>query len=215
LGRCTGHPRRLVAGDRLPLWRRPWSAAGPSRDTRPSVRVSRLSAEHDALCATTRSHPDNSNRPASGNKKSPACGAFPVRPRGLEPPRTNQSTRPSTKYAPCRYPEQRLDRANRGVCWTHWTRWKRSMLSRLLSRLLSRQRRGLGRRSWCRMLARSAASEPLAEEGVEHEWSILVVASGVALVGEQAFERVLQCAASDSVFVCDPAAGWRLAVGER
>ena len=63
--------------------------------------------------------------------------------------------------------------------------------------------------------ARSAASEPLAEEGVEHEWSILVVASDVALVGEQAFERVLQCAASDSVFVRDPAAGWRLAVGER
>ena len=37
----------------------------------------------------------------------------------------------------------------------------------------------------------------------------------IALVGEQAFERVLRCAASDSVFVRDAAAGWRLAVGER
>jgi len=34
--------------------------------------------------------------------------------------------------------------------------------------------------------ARSAASQPLAEEGVEHEWSIVVVVSDIALVGEQA-----------------------------
>jgi hypothetical protein len=31
-----------------------------------------------------------------GMKKAPPSGAFPVRPRGLEPPRTIQSTRPST-----------------------------------------------------------------------------------------------------------------------
>jgi hypothetical protein len=30
------------------------------------------------------------------HQKAPSSGAFPVRPRGLEPPRTNQSTRPST-----------------------------------------------------------------------------------------------------------------------
>jgi hypothetical protein len=61
----------------------------------------------------------------------------------------------------------------------------------------------------------SAASEPLAEEGVEHEWSSVVVASDIALVDEQAFERVLQRAACDSVFVGDSAAGGCLAVGER
>jgi hypothetical protein len=69
--------------------------------------------------------------------KSPASGAFLMRPRGLEPPRTNQSTRPSTRSAPCGCSEQRPNRANCGVFWTHWTRWKGWMLSRVLSRRMT------------------------------------------------------------------------------
>ena len=62
---------------------------------------------------------------------------------------------------------------------------------------------------------RSAASEPLAKEGVEYEWPVLVVASDVAFVSEEAFECVLEGAAGDSVFVGYAAAGGCLAVGER
>ncbi len=150
-----------------------------------------------------------SNTVSDTQEKAPRCGAFPVRPRGLEPPRTIQSTRPSTLTEPCRCFETRGDRANRELPCTNWPRWKGWMLSRLLSRRL-RISPSLRTQS-----TRSAASEPLAEERVEHERSILVVAPDVALVGEEALECVLECAASDSVFVCHPAAGWRLAVGER
>jgi len=52
------------------------------------------------------------------------------------------------------------------------------------------------------------------KRGVD-EWSVLVVGSEVALVGEEASERVLEGAASDSVLVRDAAAGGCLAVGER
>ena len=54
-------------------------------------------------------------------KKAPQCRAFPVRPRGLEPPRTIKSTRPSTLDGPrgcfCRPP----NRPNGEVPWTQWT----------------------------------------------------------------------------------------------
>jgi len=44
------------------------------------------------------------------SEKTPPSVAFPVRPRRLELPRTNRSTRPSTLYGPCRCFCQRLDR---------------------------------------------------------------------------------------------------------
>jgi hypothetical protein len=44
-----------------------------------------------------------------GMKKAPPWGAFPVRPRGLEPPRTIQSTRPSTSISRCRCFCERLN----------------------------------------------------------------------------------------------------------
>ena len=52
---------------------------------------------HVGIChVTTVPTPPDTNIRSLENEKSPACGAFPMRPRGLEPPRTNQSTRPST-----------------------------------------------------------------------------------------------------------------------
>jgi hypothetical protein len=44
--------------------------------------------------------------------------AFPVRPRGLEPPRTNQSTRPSTRISLRRWVFWRPKPANWQVLWT-------------------------------------------------------------------------------------------------
>jgi hypothetical protein len=57
-----------------------------------------------------------------------------VRPRGLEPPRTIQSTRPSTLNAACRCVERRPNRPKCEVPWTDWTGWRHWMLSRVLSR---------------------------------------------------------------------------------
>jgi hypothetical protein len=57
----------------------------------------------------------------------------PMRPRGLEPPRTNQSTRPSTLCRACRCFQGHPDRPNCEFPWTHWTKWTQWMLSRVLS----------------------------------------------------------------------------------
>ncbi len=65
-------------------------------------------------------------------KKAPLCRAFPVRPRGLEPPRAIQPTRPSTLDGPCRCFWPPLDRPNCEVPWTGWTHWTGWMLPRVL-----------------------------------------------------------------------------------
>ena len=58
-----------------------------------------------------------------------------MRPRGLEPPRTNQSTRPSTRITLCRYGSWPLKVANCAVFCTDWTPWTGWMLPRVLPRI--------------------------------------------------------------------------------
>jgi hypothetical protein len=67
--------------------------------------------------------------------KSPAWRGFPVRPRGLEPPRTIQSTRPSTRITLRRYGFWRLIGPNWSVFCTDWTPWTGWMLPRVLPRI--------------------------------------------------------------------------------
>jgi hypothetical protein len=67
-------------------------------------------------------------------EKPPLCGAFPTRPRGLEPPRINQSRRPSTRSAPCGCSGQRPNRANCGLL-DALDALKGWMSSRVLSRI--------------------------------------------------------------------------------
>jgi hypothetical protein len=67
-------------------------------------------------------------------KKPRLAGLFSMRPRGLEPPRTNQPTRPSTLFGPRRCFHGRPDRPNCEVPWTDWTQWTEWMLSPVLSR---------------------------------------------------------------------------------
>jgi hypothetical protein len=70
-----------------------------------------------------------------------------MRPRGLEPPRTIQSTRPSTGCMGCRYVQRRPKRPTCAVSRTHWTGWTIWTLSkcchgRSLARAVSSSRRG-------------------------------------------------------------------------
>jgi len=101
-----------------------------------------------------------------------------MRPRRLELPRTNRSGRPSTTYASCGCGWRRPDRANRGVCWTHWTRWKGWMLSRLLSGPL-RNLPALQRR-----LSHTRA------RGSSTSWSVPVSRGTRRSPARKAFERV-------------------------
>ena len=55
----------------------------------------------DERCSTALG--GHAHREVRTQQKAPPRGAFPVRPRGLEPPRTIKSTRPSTRIAPRRW----------------------------------------------------------------------------------------------------------------
>jgi hypothetical protein len=63
-----------------------------------------------------------------------------MRPRGLEPPRTIKSTRPSTLDEPRRCLQRRPNRPIWEVSSTEWTQWTGWMLPRVLSRKQSKQR---------------------------------------------------------------------------
>jgi hypothetical protein len=71
--------------------------------------------------------------PPKTTQETPCPGAVPMRPRGLEPPRTNQSTRPSTGIRARRWVQERLNRPNCVIVWTRWTYWTAWMLSPMLS----------------------------------------------------------------------------------
>jgi hypothetical protein len=124
-----------------------------------------------------------------------------LRPRGLEPPRTIQSARPSTTFTSCGCSEQRPDRANRGGCWTYWTQWKGWMLSRRL-------------RTAPALVAqngRTAVSSPLAEEGSStmagpRRPSIDRYAPNS--VPTARIEAMWACCPRRLVLVCAPTIGW-------
>jgi hypothetical protein len=83
--RASAPPSRLDKSSR--------SRARPSRCHEGQVDV-----QDGRIChmTTVRPPPHGRNVCHASMKKAPTCGAFPMRPRRLELPRTNRSTRPST-----------------------------------------------------------------------------------------------------------------------
>jgi hypothetical protein len=80
-----------------------WSRDRPrgSRASRDPGRAGRAPPGSSLSPAPTTNAPVPLDLRKSG--KAPSSGAFPVRPRRLELPRTIRSTRPSTRIAPCRW----------------------------------------------------------------------------------------------------------------
>jgi hypothetical protein len=121
------HRRRATAPPRPP--RRSCSSSarhdrgrpGPAADVRKSVRIC-----HWQIPNTS----PGPRRGGSKDEKTPLSGAFRMRPSGLEPPRRNLSTRPSTPYSPARCSQERPNRPNSAVSRTHRTHMEQRVLPR-------------------------------------------------------------------------------------
>jgi DNA invertase Pin-like site-specific DNA recombinase len=102
--------------------------------------IKEIMRQRDAqgIVIENKQHPREPERPLVG-AASATAGSFGggfstehlVRPSGLEPPRGKFPTRPSTRYARCRWVRQHPDRPFGAVFWTHWTHRTMWMLPRI------------------------------------------------------------------------------------
>ena len=104
--RCAWHPEVAQRTSHLP------NGAARDRATRTSPSRHYRTALRGRKPALSLLEPEN--------EKAPPRGAFPVRPRGLEPPRTNQSTRPSTLRV-YQFRHRRVGRAS--IDASRWPGW--------------------------------------------------------------------------------------------
>jgi hypothetical protein len=75
-----------------PRWKLALSRVRPSR-----CHEAQMDVQGGRICHVTAVRPPPDGSPGTMRlEKAPLRGAFSMRPRGLEPPRTNRSTRPST-----------------------------------------------------------------------------------------------------------------------
>ena len=162
------------------MTRRPWSRSGLRLVYVNSIR--RQAASSAGLLASKQkasgglpSHAAaaaGSGRRVSRPRRWVRASSISVRPRGLEPPRTVRSTRPSTGYGGCGCVRGRPDRPFRAGFWTYWTGvWRGGCSQRVLPGRSVRRQSVPAARPW----SHDVASFEKAGQGLEGR----ALASGV------------------------------------